>query len=581
MTASGSEPTSSQLRPVLGSGLAWATAGVLLWLMGYPLLLTLLEALAAEPVAGKTPVGESPLAFTLDHFREFVSREDEWLALWRSLWISLASVVLAGAVGIPLAFVFERTDFPGRRVLGALMALPVALPPLVGVIAFLFLYGESGFVSRSLQMAFGLEQAPWRLHGAGAILLVHTYSMYVYFFLFVRAALARLDGSMLEAAASLGAGRGRILLRVILPQLRPAILGAALLTFMTSLGSFSAPYIFGGGFRVMTTQIVASKVSGQLALAQVEAVFLASLAILALGSIRLLQGPDAVASAHGIAPERRRLASPAARVGFALVGWGLAAFMLLPHLTLVLISFVPTGTWTTELLPPELSTSNYRELFSEPERLRPMLNSLWMATLATAGAVLLGLTAARQSLRQARLGRRRLGALLEGLVALPWAIPGTVFALALATAFGVHAPHLLRFLWVGTAVILPLAYLVRALPITGRSALAGLRQLDPALEEAASSLGAGRLRRMLRVVLPMVWPSVVAGLGLAFITALGDFVTSIVLYTYTTRPISIEIASALRVQEFGIAAAYGVLLMLLSSAAFLAWGRGEDRGSRS
>ncbi len=539
--------------------LGGAVALGFLWLVTYPLLLTLLEAFG------------SAAGWTLAHFAEFARRSDEWRALWRSLWISTASVVLAALVGVPLAFVFERTEFPGRRILGALVALPVALPPLVGVIAFLFLYGESGFVSRLVQAVLGLAQAPWRLHGPGAILLVHTYSMYVYFYLFVRAGLARLDGSMLEAAAVLGAGRWRTLWRVTLPQLRPALLGAALLTFMTSLGSFSAPYIFAGGYRVMTTQIVASRVSGQVALAQVEAVVLAVAALIALMLIRRLQGADAVASAHGIAPSRRRLVSPLARWGAALLGWSLALFMLLPHVTLVLISFVPLGTWTVELLPPVLDFGNYRELLSEPERLRPLLNSLWMATVATAGAVALGVLAGRQSLR---LGGR-LGGLLEGLVALPWAIPGTVFAVALGTAFSVHAPWLGRFVWIGTPIILPLAYLVRCLPITGRAALAGLRQLDPALEEAAWSLGASRLRAFWRVVLPAVRPALVAGLGLAFITALGDFVTSIVLYTYETRPISIEIQSSLRVQEFGVAAAYGVLLMVLSATAFLVWGRGE------
>lgn len=539
---------------------AYLVALGLLWLVTYPLLLTLLEALGG---AG---------AWTLEHFGEFARRADEWRALWRSLWISAASVVFAGLVGVPLAFVFERTDFPGRRVLGALVALPVALPPLVGVIAFLFLYGESGFVSRAVQAILGLDRPPWRLHGPGAILLVHTYSMYVYFYLFARAALARLDGSMLEAAAVLGAGRWRTLWRVTLPQLRPALLGAALLTFMTSLGSFSAPYVFAGGYRVMTTQIVASRVNGQYALAQVEAIVLAVLALGALWLIRRVQGEDAVASAHGVAPSRRRIVRPLARWGFAALGWGLAGFLLLPHVTLLLISLVPLGTWTVELWPPVLNFDNYRDLFSEPERLRPMLNSLWMAVAATSGAVALGLLAARQSLRH----RGRLGAALEGLVALPWAIPGTVFAIALGTAFSVNAPWFGRFVWIGTPIILPLAYLVRCLPITGRAALAGLRQLDPALEEAARILGAGPLRTFARVVLPLVRPALIAGLGLSFITALGDFVTSIVLYTFETRPISIEIQSALRVQEFGVAAAYGVLLMILSAVAFIIWGRGES-----
>jgi len=165
--------------------------------------------------------------------------------------------------------------------------------------------------------------------------------------------------------------------------------------------------------------------------------------------------------------------------------------------------------------------------------------------------------------------------MLEGLVALPWAIPGTVFAIALGTAFSVHAPWFGRFIWIGTPIILPLAYLVRCLPITGRAALAGLRQLDPALEEAAHSLGASRARAFARVTLPLVRPAVVAGLGLAFITALGDFVTSIVLYTFDTRPISIEILSSLRLQETGVAAVYGVLLMLVSGTAFVIWGRDQ------
>ena len=75
----------------------------------------------------------------------------------------------------------------------------------------------------------------------------------------------------------------------------------------------------------------------------------------------------------------------------------------------------------------------------------------------------------------------------------------------------------------------------------------------------------------------MLRPALVAGAGLAFITALGDFVTSIVLYTFETRPISIEILSSLRLQETGVAAVYGVLLMVASAVAFTIWGRGEDR----
>ena len=541
----------------LGLGLAL----LLTWLVGYPLLITLAEALGLP-------------GLDLADFQQFAQRADEWLALWQSLWISAASVALAAAIGVPLGFLFARNDFPGRRLLGSLVILPVALPPLVGVIAFLFLYGESGLLTRSLQLALGLEEAPWRLNGPGAILLVHAYSMYVFFYLFTRAALARFDASVLEAAAALGAGRARTLRRVTLPLLAPALVGAALLTFMTALGSFSAPYLFGGGFRVLPTQIVASKLNGELGMARVETVMLAAVAFLGLWLVRRLDAErhTAAGGARGVAPGRRRLQGTGARTLAGVAGWSLAVFLLLPHLTLILISFVPPASWTVELLPPVLNIDNYRTLLAESERLRPVLNSLWMALVATTAALVLGALAARLSLSL----RGRLGRWLELLLVVPWAIPGTVFAVALALTFSVRELWMGRFVLVGTLWILPLAYFVRSLPVTGRSALAGMRQFDTRLEEAAASLGAGKAYTWRRVTLPLLKPALAAGASLAFITALGDFVTSIVLYTYDTRPVSVEILSSLRLQDTGVAAVYGVFLMVVSATIFLLWGRQES-----
>jgi iron(III) transport system permease protein len=522
-----------------GAGLALLLA----WLVLYPILVVARDAADGAAI------------------RAFVGRSGEWAALWASVWISLASVALAAAIGVPLAFLFEWFDFPGRKTLGSLVALPVVLPPLVGVIAFLFLYGESGFIARAVQALLGLSEAPWRLQGPGAILLVHAYSMYVYFYLFTRAGLAKLDVSMLEAAQALGAGRWATIGRVVLPLVRPSLVGAAILTFMTALGSFSAPYIFGGGFRVMTTQIVATKLNGDLPLAMVETLALAAVAVVGLLLLRRTEGDDIlVALGKGIAPRPRPIRRAGIRVLATATGWGFAVLLLLPHLTLALVSLVPYGAWTTQILPPVLSFENYGRLFSEAERLRPLLNSLWMSVVSTAAAVVLALAAGWLVVRR-RVALRRA---IEGLLALPWALPGTVFAIALAMTFSVHAPPL-RWVLVGTAAILPLAYLVRALPLTGRALLAGYRQLDPALEEAAASLGAGRWRTLARVTLPQLRPGLAAGASLAFVAALGDIVASIVLYTYETRPISIEILSSLRLSETGVAAAFGVVLMVVSA----------------
>ena len=533
----------------------------LIWLVIYPLVLVLVEGF------------RNSSGWTLDYLRLFFARRNEAQAFWGSLWISVATVVLAAAIGVPLAFLFWRYDFPGRRVLGGLVALPAVLPPLVGVIAFLFLYGESGFASLLVQRVLGLEEAPWRLQGAAAILLVHAYSMYVYFYLFTRTGLASLDGAVFEAAASLGAGRWRTLRRVVLPLLYPALAGGALLTFMTSLASFSAPYIFGGGFRVMTTQIVATRLNGDDQLAMIET---ASLTLLALVALLLLRGARVVETPaggrKGVPPALVSLRRRWARSLAGALGWALALGLLLPHLTLLLVSFVPVGTWTTEPLPPAYTWRNYLTLIDDPVRARPLLNSIWLATVATLAAVIIALVAGVLSVRR----RVRVGGVIQGLLALPWAVPGTVFAIALATTFSVHAPLAGRVILVGTLWILPLAYLVRNLPITSRAVTAGLRALDPSLDEAAATLGAGKWRTLRRVTLPLLRPALVAGASLAFVTAFGDFVTSIMLYTYDTRPISLEILSSLRQSDVGVAAAYGVVLMVVSAAVFAV---GADRGS--
>jgi iron(III) transport system permease protein len=265
-----------------------------------------------------------------------------------------------------------------------------------------------------------------------------------------------------------------------------------------------------------------------------------------------------------------------ARRLLAGLAWALAAVLLLPHLTLLLVSFVPAGTWTTQPLPPVYTARNYLTLVADPVRVRPLVNSLWMAATATVAAVALALWAGTLAVRRRVPGR----GLIEGLVALPWAVPGTVFAIALATAFSVQRPWAGRVVLVGTLWILPLAYVVRNLPLTGRAILAGFRQLDPALDEAAATLGAGRWRTLRRVTLPLLRPAVVAGATLAFVTAFGDFVTSIMLYTYDTRPISLEILGSLRQSDVGVAAAYGVVLMLVSGAVFaLGSERRGDGGS--
>lgn len=495
----------------------------------------------------------------LDDWRAFVTSPADREATLSTLIIAVGSVVGALLVGLPLAFLLTRFEFRGRRLLGAVATLPAALPPLVGVLAFLFLYGESGVVTRGVQRGLGLQTPPWSLTGLWAIIFVHAYTMYVYVFLFVAAGLERYDTTLDEAAAGLGASGGFRLRRVTLPLLTPSIAGAMLLVFMSALGSFSAPYIFGGGQRVLTTQIFISKLNSAMGLAYVETTVLALAAVAALWLLRWMERRRQYAMAGKGRATRRLVRSRIARTLAPALAAVVVVVLVLPHAMVVLVSFARDGAWTTQVLPPEYTLDNFRRLGTDTRLWRPIANSVTMSLVATAANVVVCFLAAYLIVLARAPGRR----LLQLLVVLPWAIPGTAIALGLAATFNRNDPATARVLLVGTFWILPLAYFIRNVPVVTSAVEGSLRQMDPTLEDAARGLGASWWLTMRRVILPAARPGLVVGTMLAAVAAVGEFVASVVLWTHANRPISVEILQQVRDLSFGTAAAYSVLLILL------------------
>lgn len=513
--------------------------------------------------------------FTFANYGEFFNLKNtaHLKALFNSVWISAGSVLLSALIGVPLALIFSTYEFPGRATFAALATLPIILPPLVGVISFMFLYSESGMVPRLLQAAFGLDAPPFALRGAWAILVVHAYTMYVFFYLFVSAALKGIDPSVEEAALNLGASRWFCFRTVTLPLLTPALVAASLLVFMTSMNSFSAPFIFAGGFPVLSLSIYISKLNGDMPMAVTQTVVLSGFSIGFLFWMRYYEGRRQYAmSGKGAASRRREVRAPWIRFVSGAAGIVAVVILLLPHLTILLLSFVKDGTWTYQTLPDTYTAESYSRLFADPAVLDPILNSVKMAVLATIADLGIGVAAAYLVVKGRFRGRR----ILDALVMVPWALPGTVVAINLIVAFSRSTPFSFGQVLIGTFWLLPIAYFIRHLPIVFRAASAAFEQLDDSLEEAARNLGAGWFYTFRRVTLPLITPGVFAGTLLAFVTALGEFVSSILLYVYANRPISVEILSQLRQFNFGSAAAYGVLLLLLVSAVLL----GANRLSR-
>jgi iron(III) transport system permease protein len=548
--------------------LLFVTALVLLYGVIYPNLSVLLTSFQR---AG---------TWTLANYREILSQRIVIESIVSSLTLSVGTVLFCALVGVPLAFLFERFNFPARRLFAALAALPLVLPPLVGTVAFIFLCGETGILAHGIQNLFGLANPPWRLRGWPALLLFHTYTMYPFFYVLTGAGLRRIDASLAEAARSLGASRSTVLRRVLLPQLTPSLLAAALLTFMTSMASFSAPLLFGGDVRVLTLDIFTARQRGDTVMAVTETVILAIISLGALIFFQRYEGTRRFAAAAMKGTPRRRIniASGPARVLAPIAAIVFAVVLVLPVVTLFVVSFAQEGSWTTQTLPSAYTFANYRRLFGDPYAAEVFFNSLTMAAIAAVAALLWSFCIVSLLRRQ----NERRGVVSEGwrrllslLVLVPWALPGTVVAVSVAEAYGSPSLLLGSFVLVGTFWILPFVYFLRFMPLVVRALQASMEQLDPTLEEAAGSLGARAWQRFLRVTLPLVWPGAVAGTLLAFVIALGEYVASVLVFVPANRPISIAIASELRDFNLGAAAAYGVVLIVIISISMIVAGRLE------
>ncbi|MBT2647302.1 iron ABC transporter permease [Bacillus sp. ISL-34] len=516
----------------------------------YPSLRTFIESLQKDG------------SISLGNYQDFFVQESKTNleALWNSVYISLLSVLVSALIGIPLAFIFNRYDFPGRSFFSSAAILPIVLPSLVGVMAFMFLYGESGLIPNAIKDLFGLDKVPFKIGGVSGILIVHAYTMYVYFYMTVSAAINKIDPSLEEAAYNLGANKIKVFWKVTFPLLTPAIVAASLLVFMISMASFSAPFLLAGGYRVLSLQIYFSKINGDMEIAATQSVILSIVSISFLLFMRWYQNrKDYRMASKGIGAHRSEVKNPFMKWVMVVTGIIGVIILLLPHFTILLLSLVPDGTWTFQTYPTVFNMENYRLLFEDPNIFKPLRNSLLMAVIATLANLVFGVIASYVLVKRKFVGK----SFVDILVMIPWALPATVIGMNLIFAF--NEPSVFSFgqILVGTFWILPLAYFIRHIPLVVRSTNAVLEQLDDSIEEAARNLGAKWFYTFRKVIFPIIMPGVLSGTLLAFIESVGEFPTSVLLYTISNRPISIEIMNQLRMFNMGQAAAYGMIQITL------------------
>ena len=506
-------------------------------------------------VLGLAPGGNIDLAAAL----AVVARPFVVEVAWFTLWQAALSTALTVVVALPAAWVFARFDFRGRRALWALSIVPFVLPTIVVAAAFLAVFGPRS------PLGVRLDQTIW------AILVAHVFYNYAIVLRVVGSVWAQVDPRLGDAARALGASPFGAFRHATLPLLRPAIASAAAIVFLFTFTSFGVILVLGGA-RFATLEVEIYRQAAQLLDLRAAAV-LALLQMIGLGALlfaygRYQQGAALrqrlLSRAASARPPRTALERLAvvANVGVMLLLLGVPLGLLVER------TFATADGYGVANIAALFQTGERSALFVPP--IDAVRNSLLFAVVATAISVPLGLGAATVIAR----GRGRVAGAFDALLMLPLGTSAVIVGFGFLVALGSlpFVPVDLRT----SAVLIPIAHALVALPFLVRSVVPLLRSVDARLREAAAVLGASPARVWREIDLPIIGRSALMGAGFAFAVSLGEFGATlfIVRPDVPTMPIAIyRLLGQPGAFAFGQAMAMATLLMLVTAGSVLAFDR--------
>src|SRR5713226_8460013 len=420
---------------------------------------------------------------TLANYAAFFSTWRLFRILVNSLLVSAVSTVVTVTVALVLAYAVTRTTVPGKRFVSLMSLLPLISPPFLVSLAFILLFGRNGALTHGL----GLD---WSIYGFHGIVLAQVFTFLPQAYILLANVLANIDVSLEEAAENLGAGFGVTLWRVTLALARPGLASAALIVFILCMTDFGNPILVGGRYNVLATEIYSQVIGmNDFPAAATMSVVLIVPCLAAYLLNAYWVGTRSYVTVSAGARTAVRPMPPALRGSLFAVAGGAALFIALIYALIPLGSVV--RLWGSDW---SLSLGHYA-FASSAEGAWPIWNSVRLAALSGVIGTVVALVAAYVVERKRPPGRRA----IEALSLLPAALPGTVIGVGYILAFNVP-PLLLT----GTIWILVTSVVFWKFPVAVLAGINALKQIDPAIEEAAVSLGAGSVRTFARVVMPLL-----------------------------------------------------------------------------
>jgi len=459
-------------------------------------------------------------AFTLINFIDFARTDLFVRSFWNSFYVSAMSVVLASVFALPLAYITTRFTFRGAGLIQTLGFLPLIMPPFVGAVAMLLLFGRNGSINLLLDDWFGFK-IPF-MEGLNGVILVQSIHYFPFILINLSASLRNIDRAMEESAQNLGSSGFRLFRRIVFPLAMPGYLAGASLVFVKVFDDLATPLLLNVK-DMLAPQAYLRVTSIGIAdpMGYVISVVLIVMSVLAMWlSARAMKGRDYATVQRGGGGLMKRSMNRFETI----VAYGVVTLILLlvlaPHLALLLLSFATV--WSFSPLPDAYTLAHYSRVFGES--FVYIKNTFLYASLAGLIDVVLGVAISYLVLRTKLIGREW----LDFMASAALAIPGVVLGIGFLRAFyGVT-------LWNGQPlatvwIMIVIALAIRRLPYALRACYAALQQISQSLEEAAENLGANKARTVRRIVLPLMTGGIVAGFVTSFSTAAVELSATLML----------------------------------------------------
>ncbi|CAM5273575.1 iron ABC transporter permease [Alcaligenes phenolicus] len=486
--------------------------------------------------------------FGLHGYVQFFSEPAYRESLFNTLWLGGAVTVFSLVFGAGLALAAARFSFPLATCLGVLPLLTLVIPDVVVAAAWIVVLGKQG-VLNSVLAPLGLELPS--LYSWWGLVFVMTLNNYVYAYVAVLVGLKSMDRNLEEAGLSLGSSPARTLRTVTFPLMMPALCGAAVLVFMHVIGDFGVPAILGARTPVLAVKTYNEFVSEMGGNPQMQTTMASLLVFLGLALLLIQKWVVARRTYQmesGRAPERVPLRAWQAAVCASLVSI-LILLSVLPVMVVIVTAFTPS-------IGPVLKYGGFTLSHMQQALVQapgPLYNSLLLGAAATSAGAVFSIVAAYLIVKRPS----GLSTGLDVLVMLPLTIAGTVLGIALINVFNSG-----WLVLTGSWVIMALAYFLRRVPTSVRAAMGPLHNLRSSIEEASISLGVAPMPTFAKVVLPVVWPAVIAATVLMWITTLSELSATVVLYFGGMSTLPIEVFQLVDSGRLAQASAYSLVLLM-------------------